>query len=72
MKSHMRMPQRRPAMKPGAAVQPAMNAGSPMGNPDMMEQEQGIVVPKSMAPPRLGSLKHLRQMMQGHGMRRGY
>lgn len=73
----MRMPQRRPTKAPAQPGMPAMapqgagmGASSPTGNPDMMEQQMGIVGKRPvMAPPRLGSLKHLRQMMQGHAKR---
>lgn len=43
-------------------------AASPATNPDMREQETGMVG-KAMVPPRLGSLKHLRMMMQSHAKR---
>lgn len=70
----MRMPQRRAPAPPGSrAMAPqgaGMSASSPMGNPDMREQEMGMVGKRPvMAPPRLGSLKHLRQMMQTHAKR---
>lgn len=76
MKHMMRMPKR--AMKPAPdplgtrAMAPqgaGMGAGMQSSNPDMREQQTGAIGPMSMAPPRLGSLKNLRMMMQKRGMR---